>query len=42
MGDLWNTFYIQDVDAIKNAKRVANGTQKLQNLNKLYFCKREK
>ena len=30
MGDLWNTFYIQDVDAIKNA----NGTQKLQNLYK--------
>ena len=36
MGDLWNTFYIQDVDAIKNAKRVANGTQKLQNLNNIW------
>ena len=29
MGDLWNTFYIQDVDAIKNAKRVATGTQEV-------------
>ena len=29
MGDLWNTFHIQDEDAIKNAKRVANGTIKL-------------
>ena len=35
MGDLWNTFYIQDVDAIKNAKRVASGTHKLQNLNNI-------
>ena len=35
MGDLWNTFYIQDVDATKNAKRVANGTQKLHNLNNI-------
>ena len=31
--------YILDVDDIKNAKHVANGTQKLQNLNKLYFAK---
>ena len=27
---------MQDVDAIKNAKRVANGTQKLQNLNNIW------
>ena len=27
------------MDAIKNAKRVANGTQKLQNLNKLYLAR---
>ena len=42
MGDLWNIFYMQDVDAIKKAKRVANGTQKLRNLNKLYLARENK
>ena len=42
MSDLWNTFYTQDVDAIKNAKRVANGTQKLQYLNKSYLAREKK
>ena len=34
---IYDVHSIQDVHVIKYAGRVANDTQKLQNLNKLYF-----
>ena len=34
-----NTFYIQDVDAIKDAECVANSTQKFKKLNQKYLVR---